>query len=217
MTYYSQEKQDELLDTYVFKGYRRGVFVDVGAWDGVHFSNTRFFEESRGWTGLCIEPRPDEYAQLVVNRPRSIAVRTAIHDREGEGEFLHIPGYSAMLSGLQETYDPRHRLRIETELQGTGVTPETIQVPLTRLQTLLDRYGLRRIHYLSIDTEGAEPQVLRSIDFSKVFIDVIGFEANYPEDGVALLAFLAEKGYRRLPIQNSSDIFVIHKDSQFRP
>ena len=122
-----------------------------------------------------------------------------------------------MLSGLQETYDPRHRLRIETELQGTGVTPETIQVPLTRLQTLLDRYGLRRIHYLSIDTEGAEPQVLRSIDFSKVFIDVIGFEANYPEDGVALLAFLAEKGYRRLPIQNSSDIFVIHKDSQFRP
>lgn len=33
--YYSQDKQDEFLETTVFKGYKNGYFVDVGAHDGV--------------------------------------------------------------------------------------------------------------------------------------------------------------------------------------
>jgi FkbM family methyltransferase len=217
MTYYSQEKQDELLDTYVFKGYRKGVFVDVGAWDGVHLSNTRFFEESRGWTGVCIEPRPEEFAQLAVNRPKSIAIQAAIHEREGTGDFLLIPGYSAMLSGLQETYDPRHRARIESETQERGLVPVVHPVPMKRLETVLAEADIRRVHYLSVDTEGSEAQVLRSIDFSKVFIDVIGFESNYPDTAEDIFRFLTSKGYRQLPIQNPSDVFVIHKDSPFRP
>jgi hypothetical protein len=39
----SQDKQDEFLETVVFKGFKNGVFVDVGAHDGVSINNTIVF------------------------------------------------------------------------------------------------------------------------------------------------------------------------------
>jgi hypothetical protein len=39
----------------VFKSKRRGIFIDLGANDAVHNSNT-FTLERLGWDGLCIEP-----------------------------------------------------------------------------------------------------------------------------------------------------------------
>ena len=56
MTYYSQYKQDVILDKHVFKGFRNGFFVDVGAHDGKSLNNTLYFEESLGWSGINIEP-----------------------------------------------------------------------------------------------------------------------------------------------------------------
>ena len=42
--YYSQFKQDQFLEEVVFKGYKNGTFVDVGAHDGVSINNTLYFE-----------------------------------------------------------------------------------------------------------------------------------------------------------------------------
>lgn len=213
--YHSQEKQDELLDTHIFKGYRRGVFVDVGAWDGVVFSNSLFFERERKWTGIAIEPLPEHYASLVRNRPTCRTYPVAISDREGEGEFLAITGNTGMLSGLRETYDPRHLARIERETAELQTTATPIQVSVRRLDSILRETNTRRVHYLSIDVEGAEMNVLRSIDFAYTFVDVIGIELNYPEARQEISAFLASKGYRQLPFKTTSDSFFLHKDSSF--
>jgi hypothetical protein len=43
---------------------RNGVFVDIGANDGVSISNSLYFEERLGWTGLAVEPLPGAYARL---------------------------------------------------------------------------------------------------------------------------------------------------------
>ena len=43
-TFYSQDKQDKFLEENVFKGYKNGVFIDVGAHDGKSINNTLFFE-----------------------------------------------------------------------------------------------------------------------------------------------------------------------------
>lgn len=57
----SQLGQDKIVDEY-FHGKRNGVFVDVGAYDGVTFSNTLMLGREGGWTGVCIEPLPDNFA-----------------------------------------------------------------------------------------------------------------------------------------------------------
>jgi hypothetical protein len=48
---------------------------------------------------------------------------------------------------------------------------------------------------LSVDVEGGELQVFKSIDFDKVEIDVIVFECNYPDTKKETIDYLREKGY----------------------
>jgi FkbM family methyltransferase len=212
--YFSQEGQDKFLDTYIFKGFRDGVFVDVGAHDGKSFSNTMFFESERGWSGLLIEPNPTVFERLKQNRPHARAEQCAISESEGLVDFLQITGYSEMLSGIPSAYDPRHKERVESELEGDGGSATTIQVQSKRFSTVARAHNLSRIHYLSIDVEGAEASVLRSIDFTQVFIDVIGFESNYEENTVEIVDWLKSRGYQVIP-SNCVDVFMIHTQSPF--
>lgn len=47
--YYSQDKQDEYLELNVFKEYKDGVFMDIGAHDGISINNTLYFEKHNNW------------------------------------------------------------------------------------------------------------------------------------------------------------------------
>jgi FkbM family methyltransferase len=212
--YHSQEKQDLVLDTHVFQGYKRGVFVEVGAWDGVCFSNTLFFEKERDWTGLTIEPHPEKYEELKKNRPSTIHLNVAVNDVNEVVDFLTITGDTSMLSGIKAHYDPRHLQRIENETKQLNTTYTTIPIQSKRLDTIFTEHNVQRVHYLSIDVEGSEFNVIRSIDFSNVFIDVIEFENNYPDKSDSIVEYLRTKGYEKAPIQ-SIDIFMIHTRSPF--
>jgi FkbM family methyltransferase len=214
--FHSQDKQDEFLEKYVFQGYRRGIFVDVGAWDGVCFSNTLFFERERKWNGIHIEPLEDKYAELVKNRPNSTNLNVAVSDVEGSAEFLAISGPTGMLSGLTANYDPRHLKRIEKETTELHTETKTVTVSVKRLDSIFREHDIRRVHYLSVDAEGSELRILKSIDYDFTYIDVIGFENNYPEQTRDVLAFLEQKGYVPIPFQ-SYDIFMIRKNSPFTP
>src|SRR3972149_7086762 len=66
--YYSQYQQDKWLYENIFKNNTNGFFVDIGASDGIKFSNTYFFEKMLGWNGVCVEPLPDIYKRLIKNR-----------------------------------------------------------------------------------------------------------------------------------------------------
>jgi FkbM family methyltransferase len=213
--YHSQSGQDKYLDQDVFRGHRRGVFVEVGAWDGVDLSNTVFFERERGWTGLAIEPLPDRYQQLVAQR-KCKTLNVAINDTEGEAEFLCLSGPTSMLSGIVSNYDARHVRRIDTEVNQLGATKTSIRVPTRRLDTLFREHGLTRIHYLSIDVEGSEFACIRSIDFNAVYIDVIGFENNYADKTLEIVEYLKARNYQ--PLQSGSeDFLMIRSGSPFAP
>lgn len=212
--YYSQEGQDRILDTEIFKEYHNGTFVDVGAHNGVLISNTFFFEKERGWSGLLIEPISEIFQELQKNRPDAILENCAVSETDGMVDFLNVTGYSEMTSGIVSNYDPRHRARIDGEVEEHGGTKTVIQVRSYPLSTLLEKHDIHHIHYLSIDVEGSEMSVIRSIDFSKVFIDVIGFENNYDDNSAPIIQYLQERGYSRFP-SPCVDIFMIHSSSQF--
>ena len=81
------------------------------------------------------------------------------------------------------------------------------------IETICDEYNVKHIHYLSVDVEGAELAVIKSINFDKVFIDIIDFENNYEDASVPIVAYLISKNY--IMIHKSNDIFMVHKDSIF--
>src|SRR5262249_14412066 len=121
--YQSQCAQDIFLDRWLFGGISGGIFVDIGAHDGGTGSNSYFFEKTRHWRGICIEPNPTVYAKLVENRS-CILRNCCISDRSGIVPFLKVSGYAEMLSGIVDKYDPQHRMRVQHELQEFGGSSE---------------------------------------------------------------------------------------------
>lgn len=212
--FYSQDKQDEYLETNIFKGYKNGTFVDVGAHDGININNTYYFEKNNNWKGVNVEPIRSVYESLSINRPNSINLNYAVDERDGDAEFILNVGYTEMISGLKNHYDSRHYNRLSHENNLFGSLSNVMIVPTRRLETIFDEHNITNVNYLSIDVEGAEFSVIKSINFDKVFIDVIGFENNYLDKSVPILEYLISKDYILLHA-SSLDIFVIHKNSQF--
>jgi FkbM family methyltransferase len=209
----SQYLQDKFLEENVFKGFKNGFFFDVGAHDGLNINNTLYFEKFNNWTGVNIEPMKNIYDRLVINRPNCINLNIAISNNDGNAEFIYNTGYTEMLSGLKDTYDQRHFNRLNNENLQFGSKTDTINVITNKMETICNNHNIEHMHYLSIDVEGAEFEVIKSINFDKVFIDVIEFENNYPDNSKEIIEYLLNKNYKLLLY--SHDIFMIHNNSQF--
>jgi len=213
--FYSQFGQDRFLETEIFKGYKNGVFMDIGAHDGVTLNNTLYFEKNNNWSGINIEPIKSVYDTLVINRAKSININCAISNINGEAEFIKNSGYTEMLSGLKSSYEPRHMNRLLSDNVTYGGSTDIIIVKTRTAEDVCDEYNINYINYLSIDVEGGEFDVIKSINFDKVFIDVIGFENNYPDVSVPILEYLESKHYVCID-RSGLDIFMIHKESVFK-
>ena len=201
--FYSQIRQDEFIDNF-FNHKSNGIFLDIGANDGILLSNTYFFEKEKNWTGICIEPRTEEYVKLIQNR-KCYCVNSAISNCEGTKDFLEIKGHAAMLSGLSENYDVRHLERIRSEMESGGKC-DTIQIQVTRLQTILNKFNIHNIDYCSIDVEGAELDVIKSIDFGKTQIKIFTIENNYNTNEVR--DYLKDYNYTLYTKLEIDDVFV---------
>jgi len=204
MSYSSQLGQDRYLNENYFKNKTNGVFVDVGAHDGNTYSNSKFFEEL-GWTGLCIEPIPSIFNKLKDSR-KCICENYAISDTEGENEFLLVHGYAEMLSGLAKEYDPMHLDRIKGEINHYGGSKELIKINTLKLQTLLDKHNITKIDFLSIDTEGNELKVLKSVNFNKTNIFAIAIENNYKDKSIN--EFLSTVGFKYITNLDVDEIYI---------
>lgn len=204
LTFYSQCGQDQYIYESFFKEKPKGIFIDIGAHDGITFSNTKFFEEL-GWEGICIEPIPEVFEELKKNRS-SICVKGCISDKAGTGRFLRIKGYPEMLSGLLDYYDPTHLGRALTEIYSAPTNScDVIAVECFLLNDILEKNGYFHVDYLSLDTEGGEFEILQSIDFEKFDIEIIEVENNFNESKIRY--FLASKGYEFMGQAGWDDVF----------
>ncbi len=198
MRYFSQMKQDEILDRFVFRGKIDGYFVDVGAYDGVKYSNSLFFEKYRNWLGICIEPIPKIFQQLETNRPTAICIEGCTGKENLDTvNFNWVDGPSEMLSGIASDYHPSHVARILAENRQLGGVNRSLTVPMFTLEKIFDENEIKYVHYLSVDTEGSELQTLQGINFDKVTIDIIDVEENYESDAQKIAQFLSSQGYRK--------------------
>lgn len=196
MKYYSQYKQDEILNNQIFRNFRNGVFLDIGAHDGETLSNSLFFEEELGWSGICFEPIPEIFEKLKQRR-KCICINAPVYNKKTSVNFLKNNGYTEMLSGILETYDSNHKQRITDENKQYGGESETIQLETVLLNDVLEEYDIKTIDYLSIDTEGSEFEILSSIDYEKYNINVISVEVNYPTstEAINIEEFLSKKEF----------------------
>ncbi len=170
---YGQYGQDIVV--YELLGNRdHGVFIDIGANDGVSFSNTLFFEE-KGWRGVCVEPHPIIFKELAKRRSCH-TINACISDQNTEVAFLVVDGPSHMLSGITEFIDKRHKERIEKDITRSGGSTREIAIQALTPRHLLEQYKIDKVNFLSIDTEGCELAILKNFDFDNTSVECISVE-----------------------------------------
>jgi FkbM family methyltransferase len=186
-TSYSQRFQD-LFGLWESGFAPTGYFVEFGAMAGVAFSNS-YVMEQLGWSGVVSEPNPVFGKKL--HRRRSCYVSTkCVFDTTGSTVRFHAVQDRQALSTVEGfgTDDARADLREDFE---------TVEVETITLNDLLDEAGAPAlIDFLSIDTEGSEPVILRAFDFDRHPIRAISVEHNDHQRD-ELYELLTSKGYRR--------------------
>jgi FkbM family methyltransferase len=174
MKQYSQHGQDKYLNELINK--KNGFFIDIGAHDGISYSNSYVFEIELGWNGICIEPLPGVFSQLQKNR-KCIVENCAISNIEGLLDFVSISGpkdSGEMFSGFnrKEIAESIHR------------PYEIIKVNSFRLDTILNKHNIKHADFCSIDTETTEFDVIKSINWNDYQIDYICIEKNNNEQQI---------------------------------
>jgi len=165
---YAQNREDILLWR-ALRDIPEGFYIDVGAEDPTQNSVTRSFYE-RGWHGINVEPMAAHFVKLCRERPRDLTLQIAIGDRLGSSTFYEFADTG--LSTLVAQVASRHQSR--------GLRFVERRVPVVTLTNLWENYVQGEVHFLKIDVEGYEPEVLAGMDLARYRPWIILIEATEP-------------------------------------
>lgn len=160
-----------------FNGQKRLFFVEIGAGDPILGSNSYVLERCFDWDGLCIEPQSNLFQRILKERSCA-ALNCCIASSRKVVKFRQVNGYAHALSGIIDFFVEGHEERINREISKHGGSYSDIDLVSEPLTDILNKKMIRKIDYLSVDVEGAEFEVINSIDFSQFDISLIGFESN---------------------------------------
>jgi FkbM family methyltransferase len=210
--YYSQRQEDIFLNENIFKNKKNGVYIELGALDGVLYSNTKFFEDSLNWKGILIEPHPEKFKLLQKNRPNNFLFNNLISCHKEPLEFRYFVDNHAAVSGVENTLSQHH---FDTYFESNdewikSLEQNKIFIKPKSLTEIVKSTKLTHIDLLSLDVEGHEYEVLKSWDFS-IPIDVILIETlgAEPEKDELCREILIQNNYKFITKYEHNEIFSL--------
>ncbi|MBN8218020.1 MAG: FkbM family methyltransferase [Spirochaetes bacterium] len=189
--HWSQFGEDVLLGV-LQESQPRGFFVDVGAHHPCRLSNT-YLLYRRGWTGINIDPRPGVKRAFSRVRPRDLTIEIGISAKPATLTYylFNEPACNTFSEAVARERDGKNGQRITGKLQ----------IPTEPLSTLLDRLAPgRAIDFLSVDVEGMDLEVLKTLDFPRqaprlLAIEIHGLDVQDLRASPSA-AWLLDRGYR---------------------
>ena len=171
---------------------RDGFFVELGAGDGIYLSNTFWLEQVKGWRGLLIEGDP----------------RNVVKPRDGcivERAIIGPPGVVSF--GLHPT---------DTYLSGVAVkAPSRFEAQTRTLSDVLTQHEIARVDLISIDVEGNEIEVWKTLDLRRWRPTVAIVELHtwkLPDRSEEVIAVMREDGYEMIYQTALNGIFKARND-----
>lgn len=210
LRYFSLNEIDKQLESYL--DYDNGFFVECGANDGVNQSNTLFFEHFRGWRGILIEPNLLNFEALIRNRSQ-------------KNYFKHAacvgPGYKNQKVNLIYSNLMTSTLGIKSDIPNPfdhanrgskywGGQAFVFEAPAFSLnQILIEANAPSFIDLLSLDVEGVELEILKSIDHSQFRFKYICVESRNPRE---LEEYLLSSNYQFVKQLSNHDYLFKSRD-----
>ncbi|CAL4123574.1 unnamed protein product, partial [Meganyctiphanes norvegica] len=177
-----------------------GFFVEAGAVDGEHYSNTLGLELHNDWSGLLVEPNPKSFAKLLHKHRKAWAANACLSPYQYPAKIPFKPAIRKDME-IPESSGKVYKYKIKEE--------DDIEVQCFPLQSLLLALNQTTVDYLSLDVEGSELDVITTLPLQDLNIKVFSIEYLYiPGGKEAVVQYMNCKGY----IYHSSiylDVFMI--------
>lgn len=144
----------------------KGVFVEVGAYDGFSHSNTYCLSKA-GWSGVYVEPIPHFANACAKNHSFNTNVKVVNAAIASDKDHVDMFVANTLTTSSEEQFKAYLEIDwakndIQKFFQGR------LRVPCIRLDDLLKKTGISSIDVLVIDTEGTELDVIRSFDLGTI-------------------------------------------------
>ena len=170
---YAQNYEDVMLRR-AFKDIKKGFYIDVGANDPVIDSVTKAFYDA-GWHGINIEPVTEWFNKLQEARPNDTNLKLACGTKKGQNTIYDVVGTG--LSTMDKSIADKHANELDFEIKKEKIKVDS-------LTNICKQYANQDIHFLKIDVEGFELQVLKGLDLKKIRPWIIVIEATLPNSQI---------------------------------
>ncbi|XP_057372972.1 protein Star-like [Daphnia carinata] len=178
----------------LLKNKTNGFFVECGALNGEYMSNSLDLERKYNWGGILIEANPITFQKLLSRNRKAWTLPIC----------LSLEPYPTEVTFQPKNGDPGHS-HIEGEAETLqkpgipGVDPDAVKVQCFPFYSVLLAVGRTDVDFFSLDVEGHELQILKTIPWHKVDIKTLTVEwDNMPEGQEALSRFMEDSGFMRI-------------------
>ena len=185
---YSMDKEDLVIEGY-FKNKNKGFYVDVGCYHPLQRNNTMLLYQ-KGWRGINIDISDFSIKLFKFLRPDDFNLNVAVSNKEGEIDMFFQKKLS-QLSTIKEN-------SAKKAFQGNILNQKILSRKLT---SILDecKYKDQKIDFLNIDAEGADFEVLQSLDFNKYSPELICIEVIEKDlENSDVFNFLYKNRYKKI-------------------
>jgi FkbM family methyltransferase len=142
-----------------FKEYKKGIYVDVGSYHPFKGSLTLDLYKKK-WSGINIDLSKTSIDLFKISRPLDINLRAAISDYDGKTFYYENSPINQQNSLIENSQAKK------------------IEIDCFKLNTILDKYHIKKIDYLNVDAEGNDFKVISTFDFQRFKPILVSIEFN---------------------------------------
>lgn len=159
---FSQAGED-LIVRFFFLYRRIGeiTYLDVGANEPVQNNNTYYFY-TRGYRGVLVEPNRTLCQKIREKRPGDTVLEAGIGVNAVKEADYYIMSHHSWNTFSRE--EAEHQVQ---ESGGKISIRDVIKMPLLNINDVMERYFQKAPAFLSVDTEGLDLAILKSIDYAR--------------------------------------------------
>jgi FkbM family methyltransferase len=205
---YAQNFEDVMLFR-ALKGVENGFYIDVGAQDPVFDSVTKAFYE-RGWRGINIEPVEQWFQKLVADRLEDVNLQLAASSQTGKVRFFDVPDTGMSTSDVD--FARQHAAQ--------GFEVREYEISAKPLDAICAEFGVQEVHFLKVDVEGAEAEVLRGINLIDIRPWIILVESTEPNSQVTTHEnwerLLTNRGYEFIYFDGLNRFYLAREHAEIK-